>query len=158
MPVRSPGSRLGGRQRAPGDHRTVLAARLAMTSLVDMLVATVLFLLSFFHGPSCACMPPEGRVPSATNVVDPIDAPLVTVIGDRTLVDGSPAGTEERDVFEVLVAKREIWRQTHPQHAFRGEIAFHIDEHVPAWKVKSMLRAATRAGYPSYSFLVWKVP
>jgi hypothetical protein len=83
------------------------------------------------------------------------------------LIDGIPAGTtrttEERKRIErmeelsrALVARRELWKQLHPNKPFPGAVVLQIDQDVPSVVVKSLFHTAAYAGYPSISFMVEK--
>src|ERR1700722_18809467 len=99
MPVQEPGRRLMHhvglkfvvKRVAGGGGRGVNAA-LSLTSMIDFLVVTVVFLLMTF---SASGEVPQARgvnLPKAENTIDMIDAPLVAVTGSQVLVDGTPAG------------------------------------------------------------------
>jgi hypothetical protein len=140
-------------------------ASLSLTSMIDFLVVTVVFLLMTFSTAS-ACPPAKGvNVPIAAHVLDAIDAPIVTVWRGHVMVDGSPAGSTELieshghvrrldDVFHLLCAKRELWGRTHPQRDFPGVAVLELDQDVPALVVKSVFQTAAIAGYPNVSFMV----
>ena len=83
-------------------------------------------------------------------------------------VDGAPAGTtrftQERKQIEmleelsrVLVAKRQLWRELHPNKEFPGAVVLQLDQDVPSVVVKSLFKTAAHAGYPSISFMVDRV-
>jgi hypothetical protein len=130
----------------------------------------LLFLLTGFRAPDeCGCVRPPIEFPSASQTVGIVDAPMVRVSLDAILVDGSPAGdvrgsdpsdgVQRFDVlFNILKGKRELWKQTHPNRAFPGAVLLEVDRRAPARVVKSVLRTAALAGYPSESFVVNTVP
>jgi hypothetical protein len=108
-------------------------------------------------------------VPGATNVEDLIDAPVVAVNGRRILVDGVPAGSTHAadelgrvekvdELFQILRAKRALWRSVQPDKPFPGVAILQIDGGEPALVVKSVFQTAALAGYPNVSFLVHKLP
>jgi len=93
----------------------------------------------------------------------------VAVVGSQILVDGSPAGNtravEESDrmqrideLFNMLKAKRELWKQTHPNKDFPGVAMLQIDQNIKAVVVKSVFQTAAFAGFPNVSFMVDKLP
>jgi hypothetical protein len=98
-----------------------------------------------------------------------MDAPMVAVVGSQILVDGSPAGNsravEESDrmqrideLFNILKAKRELWKQTHPNKDFPGVVILQIDQNIKAVVVKSVFQTAAFAGFPNVSFMVDRIP
>ncbi len=98
-----------------------------------------------------------------------IDAPIVGVVGSQMLVDGTPAGNtravEESDrmqrideLFNILKAKRELWKQTHPNKDFPGVVMLQIDQHIKAVVVKSVFQTAAFAGFPNVSFMINPLP
>ena len=111
-------------------HRATNAG-LSLTSMIDFLVVTVVFLLMTFSASGETPVAKGLNLPKAENTLDMIDAPIVVVVGSQILVDGGPAGNtraiEESDrmqrideLFNILKAKRELWKQTHPNKDFPG--------------------------------------
>src|SRR5678815_1194995 len=100
MPVHEPGRRLMHavplrfvkKRVAGGSHRAINAS-LSLTSMIDFLVVTVVFLLMTFSASGEPTIPRGVTLPKAENTLDMIDAPLVGVIGSQILVDGNAAGT-----------------------------------------------------------------
>ena len=97
-----------------------------------------------------------------------MDAPIVAVVGSQILVDGAPSGNtrsvEESDrmqrideLFNILKAKRELWKQTHPNKDFPGVVMLQIDQAIKAVVVKSVFQTAAFAGFPNVSFMVNKI-
>lgn len=74
-----------------------------------------------WHGDlGCACITgppfPEGEGPDEL-----MEAPQLTVHGDRAQIDGVAANTAE-DVHASLQAKRELWREVQPEKRFPGVV------------------------------------
>ncbi|MBX3232256.1 MAG: biopolymer transporter ExbD [Labilithrix sp.] len=159
VPLSFVARKLGGGQRP-------VTTSLSLTSMIDFLVVSVVFLLLTFQAPSeCGCIGLDPRLPHASNVMEMIDAPMISVAGTRILVDGSAAGNtlavdESKrvqrvdEVFDALVARRETWKQLHPNKPFPGNVVLRIDQDVSSAVVKSLFQTAARAGYPSVSFMV----
>jgi hypothetical protein len=135
--------------------------------MIDALVAVLVYLLMQFNAPTECCIGRPVEVPSASHTADVIDAPIVTVSLDAVLVDGSPAGDARatsdgvqrvEGLTNILKAKRELWKETHPNKAFPGAVLLEIDRRTSAAVVKSILRTAALAGYPNESFIVHRVP
>jgi biopolymer transport protein ExbD len=176
MPIAEPGRRLMGhiglefvaRKVAGAGHRAT-NANLSLTSMIDFLVVTVVFLLMTFSASGETPVAKGLNMPKAENTMDMMDAPIVVVVGSQILVDGGPAGNtrpvEESDrmqrideLFNILKAKRELWKQTHPTKDFPGVVLLQIDQHVKAVIVKSVFQTAAFAGFPNVSFMVNTLP
>jgi len=151
-----------------GGHRSTNAS-LSLTSMIDFLVVTVVFLLMTFSASGETPIAKGLNIPKAENSLDMIDAPVASVVGSQILVDGSPAGNtravEESDrlqrideLFNILKAKRELWKQTHPNKDFPGVVVLQIDQHIKAVVVKSVFQTAAFAGFPNVSFMVNQIP
>jgi biopolymer transport protein ExbD len=149
-------------------HRS-LNAGLSLTSMIDFLVVTVVFLLMTFSASGETPIAKGLNLPKAENTLDMIDAPVVAVVGSQILVDGSPSGNtrtvEESDrmqrideLFNILKAKRELWKQTHPNKEFPGVAVLEIDQNIKAVVVKSVFQTAAFAGFPNVSFMVNSIP
>ncbi|HEY2517020.1 MAG TPA: biopolymer transporter ExbD, partial [Polyangiaceae bacterium] len=109
------------------------------------------------------------QLPKAENSIDMIDAPMVAVNGSEVLVDGSAAGNTRAiedgkrmqridELFNILKAKREVWKQLHPGKDFPGVVVLQVDQDVQAVVVKSVFQTAAFAGFPNVSFMVGSIP
>jgi biopolymer transport protein ExbD len=176
MSIAEPGRRLMGhvglefveKKVAGGGHRSTNAS-LSLTSMIDFLVVTVVFLLMTFSASGETPIAKGLNMPKAENTLDMMDAPMAAIVGSQVLVDGSPAGNtravEESDrmqrmdeLFNILKAKRELWKQTHPNKDFPGVVLLQIDQNVKAVVVKSVFQTAAFAGFPNVSFMVNNLP
>ncbi|MGA7119030.1 MAG: biopolymer transporter ExbD [Polyangiaceae bacterium] len=176
MAIAEPGRRLMGhiglefvaKKVAGGGHRSTNAS-LSLTSMIDFLVVTVVFLLMTFSASGETPIAKGLNMPKAENTLDMMDAPMAAIVGSQVLVDGAPAGNtravEEADrmqrmdeLFNVLKAKRELWKQTHPNKDFPGVVLLQIDQNVKAVVVKSVFQTAAFAGFPNVSFMVNNLP
>ena len=153
---------------AGGGHRSINAS-LSLTSMIDFLVVTVVFLLLTFSASGETTVPRNVKLPEAENTLDMIDAPMVAIAGSQILVDGSPAGNTREiedskqmrrieELFNILKSKREVWKQLHPGKDFPGVVVLQIDQDVPAVVVKSVFQTAAFSGYPNVSFMVGSLP
>jgi biopolymer transport protein ExbD len=144
-------------------------ASLSLTSMIDFLVVTVVFLLMTFSASGETPIAKGLNLPKAENTLDMIDAPIVGVVGSEILVDGTPSGNtrtvEESDrmqrideLFNILKSKRELWKQTHPGKDFPGVVMLEIDQNIKAVVVKSVFQTAAFAGFPNVSFMVNNLP
>jgi biopolymer transport protein ExbD len=151
-----------------GGHRDINAS-LSLTSMIDFLVVTVVFLLITFSASGEVPTTKGVKLPDAENTLDMIDAPMVAVTGSLILVDGSPAGNTRTiednkqlrridELFNVLKGKRETWKQLHPGKEFPGVVVLQIDQDVQAIVVKSVFQTSAFAGYPNVSFMVGNLP
>jgi len=176
MPLQAPTRRLMhhvglefvAKKVSGGGHRSINAS-LSLTSMIDFLVVTVVFLLMTFSASGETPIAKGLNLPKAENTLDMIDSPVVAVVGSQILVDGSPAGNtravEESDrmqrvdeLFNILKAKRELWKQTHPNKDFPGVVVLEIDQNIKAVVVKSVFQTAAFAGFPNVSFMVNSIP
>ena len=157
------------RKRVVGGGPRATNAPLSLTSMIDFLVVTVVFLLTTFDASARCPADPHMAMPPAEHVTELLDAPMVAVAGSQILVDGTSAGNtraieETRrlqrvdELFALLKGKRELWTQLHPGRPFPGAVVLQIDQDVPAIVVKSVFQTAAIAGYPNVSFMVNQLP
>jgi len=176
MPVEKPGRRLMHqvplefvKKRAVGHGGRGVNASLSLTSMIDFLVVTVVFLLMTFSASGETPLTKGVQLPKAENTIDMIDAPIVAVTGSQILVDGAPAGNTRAiedskrlqrvdELFNMLKGKRETWKQARPGKEFPGVVILQIDQDVQAVVVKSVFQTAAFAGYPNVSFMTDSLP
>ncbi len=176
MPIVEPGRRLMHHvglkfvvKRVAGGGGRGVNASLSLTSMIDFLVVTVVFLLMTFSASGETPVSAGVNLPKAENTMDMIDAPLVAVAGSQILVDGSPAGNTRAiedskrmqrvdELFNILKSKRELWKQTHPGREFPGVVVLQVDQDIMAVVVKSVFQTSAFAGYPNVSFMVNTIP
>ena len=176
MPVHEPGRRLMHavplnfvRKKVLGHGGRGLNASLSLTSMIDFLVVTVVFLLMTFSASGETPINKNISLPKAENTMDMIDAPMVAITGSQVLVDGAPAGNSRAiedskrlqridELFNSLKNKRELWKQLHPGKDFPGVVILQVDQDVQAVVVKSVFQTAAFAGYPNVSFMVDMLP
>ena len=142
-------------------------AALNLTSYIDFLLVTVIFLLMSFSASGEIAVDKSITLPSAENVEEVIEAPMVAVNLQSVMVDGSPAGNTRsirdagkvqkvEELFELLKRKKELWSSFHPDKQFPGVAILQVDSDVEALVVKSVFQTAAFAGYPNISFMVRK--
>jgi biopolymer transport protein ExbD len=176
MPVQEPGRRLMHhvglkfvQKRVSGGGSRSVNAGLSLTSMIDFLVVTVVFLLMTFSASGETPNAKGVTLPKAENTMDMIDAPMVAVTSSQVLVDGVPAGNTRAiedakrlqrvdELFNILKSKRELYKQTHPGKEFPGVVILQIDQEVQAIVVKSVFQTAAFAGFPNVSFMVNSIP
>src|SRR5262249_7232809 len=156
-------------KKAIGKGQRGVNASLNLTSYIDFLLVTVIFLLMTFSASGEIMVDKNVKLPKAENVDDVIDAPRAALTANQVPVDGSLAGStlsiEELgrlqkidELFNLLKAKRELWKQVQPNKPFPGVCILQVDQNVPALVVKSVFQTAAFAGYPNVSFMVGKLP
>ena len=173
MAIKEPGRRLMANvklafvaRKFAGHGRRPVQASLSLTSMIDFLVVTVVFLLMTFNASGETA---HGTPPGAFHVNEIIDAPLVSLSGSQILLDGHAVGTtrtieESRTIARIdelttaLAAKRAKWKLLFPEKPNPGVVVLQIDGDVPAVVVKSVFQTAALAGYPNVSFMVNALP
>ncbi len=176
MPVEQPGRRLMHhiplkyvREKVAGHGRRSPNASLSLTSMIDFLVVTVVFLLMTFSASGETPVAKGVTLPNARNTIDMLDAPIVSINGSQILVDGAPAGNtrsiEESDklarieeLFNNLKQKRETWKTLHQGKEFPGVVILQVDQDIKAIVVKSVFQTAAFSGFPNVSFMVGALP
>jgi biopolymer transport protein ExbD len=172
QPISVPGKRLLARvplqfvlkKVSGGGHKSV-NHEIPLIPFIDFLLCIVLFLLASFSASGELPVDKNVQLPSAENVEDMTDAPMVAITGTQILVDGTPAGStravEEAnrlqkldELFNLLKGKRELWKQINPGKPFPGVAVLQVDRRVTALVVKSVFQTAALAGYPNVSFMV----
>ncbi|MEM9694981.1 MAG: biopolymer transporter ExbD [Myxococcota bacterium] len=154
-------------KKVAGYSNRAVSENLNLTAFIDFLMVTVIFLLMSFSASGEIGVDKNITLPTAENVQDVVEAPMVAVNGNQVLVDGQLAGSVRAiedmgrmskidELFEILKRKREVWKQFHPGKGFPGVAILQVDEDVPALVVKSVFQTAAYAGYPDISFMVRK--
>jgi biopolymer transport protein ExbD len=150
--------------KVTGGGRRSVNQELPLIPFIDFLLCIVLFLLASFSATGELPVDKNVKLPSAQNVIDMVEAPMVAITGSQILVDGIPAGStraiEEAnrlqrvdELFNVLKSKRELWKQINPGKTFPGVCILQVDRRVPALVVKSVFQTAAFAGFPNVSFM-----
>jgi biopolymer transport protein ExbD len=154
-------------KKVSGGAQRNINASLNLTSYIDFLLVTVIFLLMTFSASGEITTDKSITVPKAENVESVVTAPMVTVNGQQVMVDGDRAGSTGAiedlgrvqridELYDLLKRKREMWASFHPNKDFPGVAILQIDEEVPTLVVKSVFQTAAYAGYPNISFMVRK--
>jgi len=147
-----------------GGHKNV-NHEIPLIPFIDFLLCIVLFLLASFSASGELPIDKSVRLPSADNVEDMTQAPMIAVTGQLILVDGIPAGTTRPvkeanrmqkldELFNLLKGRREVWTQINPGKKFPAMAVLQVDREVEAVIVKSVFQTAALAGYPNVSFMV----
>jgi biopolymer transport protein ExbD len=172
QPVSVPGRRLLKHvqlefvaKKVSGGGGKSLNHEVPLIPFIDFLLCIVLFLLASFSASGELPVDKNVTLPSADNVDDMTDAPMVAITGQMILVDGIPAGTTRivkeanrmqklDELFNMLKSKRELWTQLNPGKEFPQVVVLQVDRQVEAVIVKSVFQTAALAGYPNVSFMV----
>jgi biopolymer transport protein ExbD len=171
QPIAVPGRRLLHgiplafvQKKVSGGGQRSVNQELPLIPFIDFLLCIVLFLLASFSATGELPVDKNVKLPSAQNVMDMVEAPMVAITGTQILVDGIPAGStraiEEAnrlqridELFNILKSKRELWKQINPGKPFPGVCVLQVDKRVTALVVKSVFQTAAFAGYPQVSFM-----
>jgi biopolymer transport protein ExbD len=154
-------------RKVTGHGQRDVNSSLNLTSYIDFLLVTVIFLLMSFSASGDIGVDKNIKLPQAENVEDVLEAPMIAVNANQVLVDGQLAGSTSAirdlgrlqkvdELFDVLKRKRELWKSFNPTKPFPGVAILQVDETVPAIVVKSVFQTAAYAGYPNISFMVRK--
>jgi len=172
MPVAKPGKRLlhgiplkfVQKRVAGGGHKGV-NAELNLTSMIDYLVITVVFLLSQFGSQQQVQSSENLEIPEVPHADAVTSAPIVSISDQVVLLDGQRIAntrdlasvTDRIDVlFERLQEARRLYPSIHPDQQFRGDIVFQIDRRVHWTTIKTVAKTCAMAGYTSLNFAVTK--
>ncbi len=172
QPIQVPGKRLLHhlplafvQKKVGGGGGKAVNHEIPLIPFIDFLLCIVLFLLASFSASGELPVDKSITLPTAENVEDMKEAPMVAITGTQILVDGVPAGSTRaiedanrlqkvEQLFDILKAKRELWTQTNPGKPFHGICILQVDIEVPALIVKSVFQTAAFAGFPNVSFMV----
>ena len=176
MTIHEPGRRLMHaiplkfvQNKVSGGGKRNINAALPLTSMIDFLIVTVVFLLMTFDASGEKPLEKGVSLPSAENVQDMLDAPIVAVTGSLILTDGNPTGNTRAiedgkrlqridELFNYLKGTHDKWKQINPGKVFPGVVVLQVDQDVQAVVVKSVFQTAAFAGYPNVSFMVNPLP
>jgi hypothetical protein len=100
QPIAVPGRRLLHhinldfvRNKVAGGGRRSVNQELPLVPFIDFLLCIVLFLLASFSATGELPIDKNVKLPSAQNVLDMVEAPMVAITGTQILVDGIPSGS-----------------------------------------------------------------
>ena len=146
-----------------GGHKGV-NADLNLTSMIDYLVITVVFLLSQFGTQQQMQSSANLEVPTIPHADNLISAPIISISEQAILMDGNRVAipSEVRAVeridrlFERLDQAKREYPVLHPGETFQGDIVFQIDRRTPWNIIKAVARTSSQAGYTRLNFAVNK--
>lgn len=102
---------------------------------------------------------------SALALESGLDAPTISLDGERVLVDGVPRGdvhdvvihhepAKLPELYAALRERREGWKAAHGEEPFPGVVLVRVDGDVSAAILKSIVQTVAFAGYPQTHLLV----
>ena len=171
-PIHAPGKRLMHhvplrfvQKRVGGHGAKSVNTDLNLTSMIDFLVITIVFLLSNF-GTAQEMASQQGlEIPTVPHA-DPIrSAPIVSISSQAVLLDGQRVANPSEVVnstdridrlFERLQDARRNFPLVHPTETFEGDIIFQIDQQMLWQLVKRVAQTCALAGYTNLNFAVNK--
>ncbi len=170
MPVTKPGKRLlhqiplkfVQKRVSGGGHKSV-NADLNLTSMIDYLVITVVFLLSQFGTQQQLQSSAGLEVPETQHTDRLRSAPIISISDRSILMDGrrvsSPqelsANQDRIDrLHERLEQVRRDWPVLHPGDPFEGDILFQIDRRTNWQIIKTVARTCASVGFVRLNFAV----
>jgi biopolymer transport protein ExbD len=171
-PIHKPGRRLMHgiplrfvQKKVGGHGHKSVSADLNLTSMIDYLVITVVFLLSNF-GTAQEMASQQGlEVPTVPHADQIRSAPIVSISSLAILLDGQRvanpsevlASTDRIDrLFERLQDARRNWAVVHPNEPFEGNIIFQIDKQMSWQLIKRVAQTCALAGFTNLNFAVNK--
>jgi biopolymer transport protein ExbD len=171
-PIHQPGKRLMHsiplrfvQKKVGGGGKKSVSADLNLTSMIDYLVITVVFLLANF-GTAQEMASQEGlEVPTVPHADEVRSAPIVSISSLAILLDGQRmanpaevmASTDRIDrLFERLQEARRNWGVVHPNEQFEGNIIFQIDKQISWQLIKRVAQTCALAGFTNLNFAVNK--
>jgi biopolymer transport protein ExbD len=147
-----------------GGHKAV-SADLNLTSMIDYMVITVVFLLAQFGSQQQMQSTAGMEVPEAAHADNVISAPIVSISDRAVLLDGqriaspqelSPTTDRIDRLAERLEQVRREWPVLHPDRPFEGDILFQVDRRVSWQTIKTVARTCALAGFTRLNFAVTK--
>ncbi len=171
-PIHAPGKRLMHHiplrfvQKKVGGHGGHSPnADLNLTSMIDYLVITVVFLLSNF-GTAQQMSSQQGlEIPTVPHADAVRSAPIISISAQAILLDGQRVAnpsevvnsTDRIDrIFERLQDARRNFPVLHPNETFEGNVIFQIDRNIEWQLVKRVAQTCALAGYTNLNFAVNK--
>jgi len=147
-----------------GGHKGV-NADLNLTSMIDYLVITVVFLLSQFGTQQQMQSSANLEVPTIPHADNLISAPIISISEQIILMDGQRIATPNEvasvtdridRLFERLDQAHREFPVLHPGETFQGDIVFQIDRRVSWNVIKAVARTCSQAGFTRLNFAVTK--
>lgn len=162
--------------RKRGSRRKIQPVDLDITSLLDILVIMLVFLLKSYNSSGVVLNVPKGIIlpksvsssPSSTGVIVQV-SPTKIWVDDKEILDSKSAkqrgirvydrgGRRIIPLFNILVKKKqkikEISKISNEAKKFSGIINLVVDKSVKYSYLKALLYTAAEAGFRKYKFVV----
>jgi biopolymer transport protein ExbD len=170
--IEKPGAHLGKEVSlkfvSKGSHgKKSVYAELNITSMVDMLMILVVFLLQTFSASGELLVTSKNIVlPEASNFKDLERAPIIGVSTDSVTLDGRPVADATElnkentvdwkitDLHDTLVTLKNNFKLLHPTENFNGTVIVQADKSVDFKVVKKVMYTCAVAGYNNVNFAV----
>ncbi len=159
IPLRFVQKKVGGH----GGHSP--NADLNLTSMIDYLVITVVFLLSNFGTAQQLASQQGLEVPTVPHADTIRSSPIISIASSSILLDGQRVAnptevvnsTDRIDrLFERLQDSRRNFPVLHPNEQFEGNVIFQIDRNIEWRLVKRVAQTCALAGFTNLNFAVNK--
>jgi len=175
MPIKKPGRQLMHhiplkfvQKRVSGGGNKAVYASLNLTSMIDFLVITVVFLLGTFSASGELLSIQKGlELPDATQTADLERAPIIAITKDVITLDGklisdvqsmleesTTQGMRIEKIVDELEVLRKNWVLVHPNEPFPGSVVLQVDKNVDFKVVKRAMFSAGEAGYTNLNLAV----
>jgi biopolymer transport protein ExbD len=152
-------------KRVGGHGGKGVNADLNLTSMIDYLVITVVFLLSNFGTAQQLASQQGLEVPTVPHADTIRSSPIISISQSAILLDGQRVAnptevvnsTDRIDrLFERLQDARRNFPVLHPNEQFEGNVIFQIDRNIEWRLVKRVAQTCALAGYTNLNFAVNK--
>jgi biopolymer transport protein ExbD len=130
-----------------------LNADLNLTSMIDYLVITVVFLLSQFGTQQQIQSSASLEVPTIPHADPLVSAPIISISDQAIMMDGQRL-TTPRELAGVTDRIDRLYER--PGETFQGDIVFQIDRRVSWNVIKTVARTCAQAGFTRLNFAVTK--
>ena len=172
MPIKKPEPHLGHEiplkfARKGGHGKRGVYATLYLTSLVDMFMILVVFLLQTFSATGeIAFIQKNIVLPQAVNWQDLERAPVISVSSDAVTLDGLPVATSDElkredavdwkltKLHDDLVTLKNNYKLVHPNENFNGLAIIQAHKDIDFKVLKKVMYSAAVAGYFNLNFAV----
>jgi biopolymer transport protein ExbD len=172
MPIHRPGPHLGHDvtlkfAKKGGHGKKGVYAELYLTSLVDMFMILVVFLLETFSATGEIAFVQKNIVlPEAINWKDLERAPIIGVSNEVVTLDGAPEAQAEdlqkgegadfkiTKLHDDLVTLKNNFKIVHPNEPFNGTAIVQAHKEVDFKVLKKVMYSAAVAGYNNLNFAV----
>ena len=172
MPINRPGPHLaqqvGLKFASKGGHgKRSVYAELYLTSMVDMFMILVVFLLETFNATGEIAFVQKNIVlPEAINWKDLERAPIIGVANDVVTLDGTPVANaddlQKENTVDPMITKlrddlvtlKNNYKMIHPNEQFNGLAIVQAHKEIDFKILKKVMYSAAVAGYTNLNFAV----